>query len=63
MTPTEFKQARQSLGLTQTEAAKWLGVTFRNVQQWEGAERAVNSSAAILMQAYLGGWRRVTATA
>jgi len=63
MTPTEFKQARQSLGLTQSRAAQWLGITLRNVQQWEAGERGVNPTAAILISAYLDGWRPQPTTA
>lgn len=35
MTPTEFKQRRLELGLTQAETAKILGMTTSMVQKYE----------------------------
>jgi len=44
-------------GLTQSQAASMLGRTLRNVQQWEGAEREIDNAAALLLRAYLNGYR------
>ncbi len=57
MTPTDFKQARQSLGLTQAQTAAMVGRKTRNVQQWEAGDRAVDQAAALLVAAYLAGYR------
>ena len=57
MTPAEFRTARKQLGLTQTQAASMLGRTLRNIQQWEGAEREIDNAAALLLRAYLNGYR------
>ena len=57
MTPAEFKQARQSLGLTQPQAADMVGRKLRNVQQWEAGDRAVDQAAALLVAAYIAGYR------
>lgn len=35
MTPTEFKQARITLGLTQTQMAELFGRKLRQFQNWE----------------------------
>lgn len=35
MTPTEFKMARITLGLTQTQTAEIFGRKLRQVQNWE----------------------------
>ena len=57
MTPTDFKQARQSLGLTQSQTAAMVGRKLRNIQQWEAGDRAVDRAAALLIAAYLAGYR------
>lgn len=35
MTPKEFRDARQSLGLSQSELGRVLGVNPRTVRKWE----------------------------
>lgn len=62
MTPTEFKQARQSLGLTQLELSAVLGVTPQTVRKWEapedrGTHREVNPIASKVMSWMLAGMR------
>lgn len=55
MTAADFKQARRSLGLTQTQTAAMFGRTLRQVQNWEA--KAVDAMAARLMRAYVAGYR------
>lgn len=58
MTPQELKRARKTLGLTQEEFAHWLGVSRKmTVSDWERGIKPVSETAAILVQAYLDGWR------
>jgi DNA-binding transcriptional regulator YiaG len=39
--PDAVRQARQAVGLTQTEAAKTVSASMRAWQQWESGERAM----------------------
>ena len=57
MTPTELKQARHTLGLTQAAIAPLLGRKLRNLQQWEAGEREIDGAAVLLIKAYLSGYR------
>lgn len=57
MTPADFRQARKSLGLTQGQLAKLMGVDIRTVQKWEGGERGIDPPAVRLLRAYLDGYR------
>jgi DNA-binding transcriptional regulator YiaG len=57
MTPTELKQARQSLGLTQLQLAEWMGVSDRTVKHWEAGSRNADATAVLLLTAYLDGYR------
>lgn len=43
MTPAEFKQARQSLGLTLSQLAAILDVDSRTIRKWEAPESALTS--------------------
>lgn len=40
MTPEQFKEARQSLGLSLSQLAKILNVDPRTVRKWEASESA-----------------------
>ena len=56
MTPTQFKEARPSLGLTQSQIAVMFGRKLRQVQNWESV--AVDDLAANYMRAIIiGGYR------
>ena len=57
MTPTELREARQSLGLTQAQLAPLLGRTTRNIQQWEAGDRSIDPAAIRLVSLYLRGVR------
>lgn len=58
MTPTEFKQARQSLGLSPEEAATLLGYGNRSrVYEIEGGSRRPSKAVLLLLEAYLAGYR------
>jgi DNA-binding transcriptional regulator YiaG len=61
MTPSEFAQARQTLGLRNADLARMLGlsptraaVTF---SEWEAGRKRLSPSHALLLRAYLDGYR------
>ena len=50
MTPTQFKDARKALGLSQNAMAEALGLkTSRAIRQFESGEREVSGPVAKLM--------------
>ena len=54
MTPDQFKEARQSLGLSPLQAAPLLGFTNRSrIYEIEAGNAKVSKPVALLMQAYL----------
>lgn len=55
MTPAGFKEARQSLGLTQQQLAAAFGRKLRQVQNWEA--HGPDDLAARYMAALLSGYR------
>jgi len=42
VTPLEFTEARESLGLSPTELAEQLGVTYQAVKDWQSGRRRVS---------------------
>lgn len=56
MTPQEFKDWREALGLTQQQAAELLGVTRRAVVKWEAGAAPI-SRAVFLACKYLAEHR------
>lgn len=61
MTPTEFKHARKSLGLTLAQLGTILDTDPRTVRRWEAeggsTARSVNPIAAQAMRWFLDGFR------
>lgn len=62
MTPEQFKKARQSLGLTQSELGKVLNTAPQTIRKWEmpdqrSTARKVNPIAARVMGWLLAGFR------
>ena len=57
MTSDQIKAARQSLGLTQTQMAEWLGVARGHIARLEAGERNASETLCRLMRAYLDGYR------
>lgn len=59
MTPAQFKQARQSLGLSSAELGRILNTDPRTIRRWEseGDARPVNPIAARCMIWFLAGFR------
>ena len=61
MTPAEFQQARQSLGLPAPDLARLLGISPpRGVQtfsDWVTGKRNIDPARARLLRAYLDGYR------
>lgn len=53
MTPQEIKQARQTLGLTQTQLAQALCVTVDSVRAWEAGRRNMSGPAEELLNRIL----------
>ena len=49
MTPTNFRQWRQRLGLTQVRAAEALGVTERAIRNYESGARKPSKGMVKLM--------------
>ena len=50
MTPEQFRKARETLGLTQTELAKELDVTPRAVYYWEIGQRPISRVLVLAMK-------------
>ena len=62
MTSLEFKEARQSLGLTQSQLSAILGVAPQSIRKWEmprerSTSREVSPIAANVMRWMLDGFR------
>lgn len=62
MTPNEFKEARNNLGLTQSELGIILNTNPSTIRKWEmppinSTSRSVNPVAAKVMQWMLDGFR------
>ena len=62
MDHSEFRQARDRLGLSKEEAARILGTTERTITRWEASPdtkqaRRPNNAAARMMRWMLGGYR------
>jgi len=60
MTPTAFKEVRQSLGLaTQYDTAQFLGYSRQGtISNWESGKDPIPKSVAMLLQAMADtGWR------
>ncbi len=58
MTPEAFRAARQSLGLTQRQAAEVLGYGAQTrIAEIEAGRRTPGESVMLLLRAYLDGYR------
>jgi transcriptional regulator with XRE-family HTH domain len=58
MTPAEFKQARLTLGLTQSQAARVLGYgAASRISEVERGVRGITDTVSRLVQAYIDGYR------
>jgi len=62
MTPSEFRSAREALGLNSVQLAALLGVTPLQVRRMQvpadlPTNRPIHPSTERLMQALLDGWR------
>ena len=62
MTPSEFKKARHTLGLSLSQLSAILGTDSRTIRKWEADEnlptaRRPNETASRVMQWMLGGFR------
>lgn len=53
MTPTQLKQARQQLGLTQAAMAKAMGIGTRKWERWEGGNSPISPEGARLVEMLL----------
>lgn len=53
MTPSEIKQARQQLGLTQVAMAKAMGIGTRKWERWEGGHSPISPEGARLVEMLL----------
>ena len=50
MTPSQLKQARQQLGLTQAAMAKAMGIGTRKWERWEGGHSPISPEGARLVE-------------
>ncbi len=58
MTPEQFKQARQSLGLTPHQAAAMLGYgNATRISEIENGHRNASAAVVLLLRAYIAGYR------
>ena len=53
MTPKEFKNARQSLGLSQSKMSHQLEVSFQTVQAWEQGRNPINKVVELAIKTLL----------
>lgn len=63
MTPTDFAQARRTLGLSASQLGRVLGVDPRTIRRWEadpattGTARPPHPTACRAVEWLLAGWR------
>ena len=58
MNPAELQQARQSLGLTQSQLAPLLGYSNKTrISELEVGTRKPGAAVVLLLRAYLAGYR------
>ena len=50
MTPTEFKQGRRALGLSQSALARLFEASRRTVIRWEMGDTVIAGPASVLMR-------------
>ena len=50
MTPDEFRQHRESLGLTQMQLAVHLGRTVGTIHRWEASDEPIDTVAALAIR-------------
>lgn len=48
MTPSQYRAAQERLGLTQGEAAEWLGYSIRSTHGWANGEPIPKTVAMLL---------------
>lgn len=53
MTPTDFKVARATLGLSASQMARALDVHRATVSKWEAGERAIPGPVEVLVRHWL----------
>ena len=53
MTPSQLKQARQHLRLTQAAMAKAMGIGARKLERWEGGHSPISPEGARLVEMLL----------
>ena len=53
MTPSQLKQARQHLRLTQAAMAKAMGIGTRKLERWEGGHSPISPEGARLVEVLL----------
>ena len=53
MTPSQLKQARQHLRLTQAAMAKAMGIGTRKFERWEGGHSPISPEGARLVELLL----------
>lgn len=58
MTPSQLKEARQSLGLTQEQLADEIGASLASVRNWEQGRCKVNRVAARQIQKMLDSFNK-----
>lgn len=60
MKPSEIKQARQQLGLSQAGLARLLRMGDngeRQIRRWEDGQVAISGPASVALEALISGWR------
>jgi transcriptional regulator with XRE-family HTH domain len=58
LTPTQFREARVKLGLTQSDAARLLGYGSKvRISEIEAGKRNPGAAVVRLLRAYLAGYR------
>jgi predicted transcriptional regulator len=55
VTPTDFRTARKTLGLTQSAWASWLGISLSHCKALESGAANVTPTVSILVRLYLAG--------
>ena len=53
MTPSQLKQARQQLGITQAAMSKAMGIGTRKLERWEGGHSPISPEGARLVELIL----------